>query len=55
MPIKTPEEVQNEQIALEEAQVPKNYEISISYVYNREKWDQNDIVINKIFLLSKWT
>ena len=39
-----------EQEALEEAQVPKNCEISVSYVYTGEKWDQNDIIINNIFV-----
>ena len=34
---KTPEEVRNKELALEEAQVPKNYEISINYVHNIEK------------------
>ena len=34
---KTPEEVRNKELALEEAQVPENYEISIKYVNNREK------------------
>ena len=34
---KTPEEVRNKELALEEAQVPENYEISINYVHNREK------------------
>ena len=34
---KTPEEAHIEQEAPEEAQVPENYEISVSYT--REKWD----------------
>ena len=34
---KTPEEVRNKELALEEAQVPENYDISINYVHNREK------------------
>ena len=34
---KTPEEVRNKELALEEAHVPENYEISINYVHNREK------------------
>ena len=33
----------------EEAQVPENCEISISYVHTGEKWDRNSIVINNIF------
>ena len=36
---KTPKEVQNKELALEEAQVLENFEISINYVHNREKWD----------------
>ena len=36
---KTLEEVRNKEIASEEAQVPENYDISINYVHNREKWD----------------
>ena len=43
------EEVRNKEIALKEVQVPENYEISINYVHNREKWDQNKVVINNIF------
>ena len=31
-------------MALEEAQVPENCEISVSYVYTREKWNQNNII-----------
>ena len=46
---KTPEKTQIEQEALEEAQVPKNCEISVSYVHTGEKWDRNNIVINNIF------
>ena len=34
---KTPEEVRNKELALEEAQVLENYEISINYVHNRKK------------------
>ena len=49
----TPEEVHDKEVALEEAQVPKNSEISISYVHKGDKWDQNNIVINNIFF-SKW-
>ena len=48
---KTLEEVRNKEIALEEAQVLKNYEISINYVHNREKWDRNKLVINNISAL----
>ena len=44
-----PEEIQNEQIALEEVQVPENNEISISYVHMGEKWDQNNFDVNNIF------
>ena len=45
----TPEEVHNKEVALEEAHVPKNSEISISYVHKGDKWDRNNIVINNIF------
>ena len=45
----TPEEVRDKGAAPEEAQVPKNYEISMNYVHNREKWDRNLVVINNIF------
>ena len=45
----TPEEVKNEQTSPEEAKVPENFEISINYVHNREKWDQNQVIINNIF------
>ncbi|RVW14192.1 Copia protein [Vitis vinifera] len=38
-----------EREAPEEAQVPENYEISVSYVQKGEKWDRNNIVINNIF------
>ena len=44
-----PEEIQNEQIALEEVQVPENNEISISYVHMGEKWDRNNFDVNNIF------
>ena len=44
-----PEEIQNEQIAPEEVQVPKNNEISISYVHRGEKWDRNNFDVNNIF------
>ena len=43
------EEVHIKQKSLEEAQVPKNCEILVSYVHTREKWDRNNIVINNIF------
>ena len=36
-------------MALEETHVLENYEILISYVHKRYKWDRNDIVINNIF------
>ena len=45
----TPEEVHYKEVALEEAHVPKNSEISISYVHKGDKWDRNNIVINNIF------
>ena len=45
----TPKEVRNKEIGHEEAQISENYEISINYVHNREKWDQNKVVINNIF------
>ena len=44
---KTLEEVQNKELALEE--LPEKFEISINYVQNREKWDQNKVIINNIF------
>ena len=43
------EEAHIEREAIEEAQVPENYEISVSYVYTGEKWDRNNIIINNIF------
>ena len=46
---KIPEEVQNKELALEEAQVPENFEILINYVHNKEKWDCNKVIINNIF------
>ena len=46
---RTPEKVKNEQASLEEAKVPENFLISINYVHNREKWDQNKVIINNIF------
>ena len=45
----TLEEVHNKEVALEEAHVPKNSEISISYVHKVDKCDRNNIVINNIF------
>ena len=45
-----PEEIQNEQIAPEEVQVPENNEISISYVHGGEKWDRNNFDVNNIFV-----
>ena len=47
---KTLEGIQNKELALEEAQVPENFEISINYVHNREKWDRNKVIINNIFV-----
>ena len=44
-----PEEIQNEQIAPEEVQVPENNEISISYLHRGEKWDRNNFDVNNIF------
>ena len=44
-----PEEIQNEQIAQEEVQVPENNEISISYVHRGDKWDRNNFDVNNIF------
>ena len=44
-----PEEIQNEQIAPEEVQVPENNEISLSYVHRGEKWDRNNFDVNNIF------
>ena len=46
---KAPEEAHIEREALEEAQVPENCEISVSYVHTGEKWDRNNIVIHNIF------
>ena len=48
---KTLEEVRNKETVPEEAQVPENYDISINYVHNREKRDQNKVTINNIFAL----
>ena len=47
---KTSIDVRNKEITLEEAQIPENYEISINYVHNREKWDRNKVIINNIFV-----
>ena len=47
--LETLEEVQDKEIAPKEARVPENYEISISYVHNKNKWDQNNVVVNNIF------
>ena len=44
-----PEEIQHEQLAPEEVQVPENNEISISYVHRGEKWDRNNFDVNNIF------
>ena len=38
------EEAHIKQKAPEEAQTPENCEISISYVYTGEKWNQNNII-----------
>ena len=38
------EEVHIKWEAFEEAQVPENCEISVSYEYTGEKWDQNNII-----------
>ena len=46
------EETHIEREAPKEAQEPENCEISISYVYTGEKWDQNNIAINNIFAFS---
>ena len=35
----TLEKVKNEQISPKEAKIHENFEISINYVHNREKWD----------------
>ena len=34
---KTPKEVRNRELAIEETQVPENYDILINYEHNREK------------------
>ena len=41
----THEEVKNEQTSPEEANVPENFEISINYMHNKEKWDQNKVIM----------
>ena len=41
--------MKNEQLFLEEAKVPENFEISINYVHNRKKLDRNKIITNNIF------
>ena len=46
---KTPKEAHIKREAPEDAQIPENCEISLSYVHTGEKWDQNNIVINNIF------
>ena len=46
---KAPKKAHIKQVAPKEAQVPEKYEISISYVHTREKWDRSNIVINNIF------
>ena len=45
----TLEEVHNKEVVLEKAHVPKNNEISISYLHKGDKWNRNNIVINNIF------
>ena len=47
---KAPEKTHFEQEAPKKAQIPKNCEISISYIHTGEKWDRNNIVINNIFV-----
>ena len=47
---KRPLKVRNKEITLEEAHIPKNYKISINYVHIKEKWDQNKVAINNIFV-----
>ena len=42
--------MQSEQISPEEAKVPENCEIPISYVHKDEKWDLNNFVVNDIFV-----
>ena len=48
-----PKETQIMQKAPEKAHVPENCEISVSYVYTGKKWDQNNIVIEKIKIMLK--
>ena len=50
---KPSEEAHIEQEAPEEAQVPENCKISVSYVHTGQKYDPNNIAINNIFTL-KW-
>ena len=50
---KPSEEAHIEQEAPEEAQVPENYKILVSYVHTGQKYDPNNIAINNIFTL-KW-
>ena len=45
----TLKKVRDKEITPEEAQIPENYDISLSYVHKGYKWDRNDIVINNIF------
>ena len=40
-------------VAPEEAHVPGNCEISVSYVHMGKKWAQNNIVIEKIKVMLK--
>ena len=44
-----PEEAHIKRETPKEVQVPKNCDISVSYVHTGEKWDRNNIVINNIF------
>ena len=41
--------MKNEQISPKEEKVPKNCEISKSYVHKSKKWDQNNFVVDNIF------
>ena len=43
-------QLQDKETTPKEAQVPENYEISMSYVHKGYQWDQNDVVINNIFV-----
>ena len=49
----TPEEVKSEQISPKEAKAPENFEISINYVHNGEKWVEIKL-LSIIFFISKW-